>query len=225
QLLDSIPRLQWWVDPLWQFQSLMGVVGIIAVTLINIYYGRDLPVPILTSTILVVWCGLSYQWKRQPGWLWTGLLLTGMSWFFVLNELDIQSVLVYTVPGAVLLLLLARYVNPQEEIILEYAGIGVLLLGCLWTTVMYGLHSPFMILSGAQMVGLMMYGYLVRRQFLFTSGGLTLIGGGGLLLIKISFWFVPLLLGLGLMVAAVGLEVARESLEGWFVKWNTRWTK
>lgn len=171
--------------------------------------------------MLIGWSLLTFYQHRNTGWIWLALIFGGWTWLHILTSLNLYQIVFYTIPLTAVLFGVTYLVrDPAYKTRIEMLAFAGLFAGILFDVIAYDLSE---IAAGLQFAAVAVYGYVAGRRIPFISGAGAVAAGISLKIMMASFWFFPLLLGLGLMGVALGLEVRRDFFNHYYGYWRSRW--
>ena len=204
--------LVWWVRPL--LVASLFLAGASGLMLFIADFYETSPIWIaLVCLLLGVYGSLTFWQSGQLPALAVGLLAFVLAWTRFLGGLGLDGWQWYSLPLGALLLLLARVWGRSDAGPIDLVALVVLLIGGAVDYVEYGLVAGLAL--GAQLVFLALYGLLYRRPVPLLGALLVMAAGVAFAIVLVSPWLLPLVMGLGLLVYALLLEVQPARFTRW----------
>jgi hypothetical protein len=213
--------LIWWLRPLLTASTLLSAVGA-GIALMLPLYGAPRGLVILDYLLIALTTGLLFSKTWKPYWLLVTLAMIWLIWVQFLILLDLNMLMWRLMPFALLLLLLGPSLDRFQYGAGEIGGIALLLGGPVLQVLDQGVLSMATAILIIEVVGLIAYGYGVRRRVPFFCGTLMIVSGICGLLLWLNPWLLGLVIGVLLIAQALILEVQRDWVERQMVAWRRR---
>jgi hypothetical protein len=221
--LDKHHWAIWWIRPLLKTATFLSAISLLLLVAYSDFVHFSPVLRILNALLIAAFAAQIYRKRGRLVWLVVSFLVAWYAWAMAAAALGMTGVFAHTLPLGVALLVAARLINRPDYARLEWAGTLVLLGGAALNLDFENLLSVPMLLLGAHLLGLLVYGYGAGRRIPFASAGLLTLGGLIFALAAVNGWLIPLGCGLLLLGVAILVEAQGEAVKQWVEAAAARW--
>jgi hypothetical protein len=214
----------WWIRPLLNLGLFLTALNTALLLVMSNFYHVSPFLQLGSSLLLTAYAIVVYIFHSRLEWLVTAALLAGYSWLVVGGTLHLGGGLWYSLPIGIGLLLAARKLQYGQALVVEGAGVTVLIAGAVMAAFRGSLDFTATLTIGSHLLGLIIYGFAMGRRIPFVAALTITLAGLGWSIARVNLWFIPLgagviLLGITLLIEAQG-ELVERWVQGWLTRWN-----